>query len=165
MNALLIKIIKISGGIGAAFILLIMILSSGDVLARYGLGAPIKGAYEINEIMFLSAVFLGLAYTQLYKGHVRVELFVSRLPAKAAIILETILICIALIIYGLIGWEGLMALIDSIKAGEYRWGLIPIPLWPARLMVPLGTGILCLKFMSEVHSNIKKLVGTNLEGK
>jgi TRAP-type mannitol/chloroaromatic compound transport system permease small subunit len=42
--------------------------------------------------------------------------------------------------------------------GEYRWGLIPIPIWPARLMIPVGITLLFLRFVGDIVININTLV-------
>lgn len=146
------------GSASAVLIVLLMILTTADVLLRYSLNRPIKGAYEISEVFFLAAVFLGLAYTQQSRGHVRVELLINRLPPAAALALETTMLLLALFIYGLLGWQGLNAFLHSVVSGEFRFGLIRIPMWPARLMIPLGAFILCLRFVGEIVLNIRRLL-------
>ncbi len=149
--------IKILGGISAAAILALMLLTTCDVVLRYLLGAPIKGAYEISEVFFLSAVFLGLSYTQVFGEHVRVDLIISRLPANAARIVEVLILFLALLMYGLFAWAGAKAFWASFATGEYRWGLISIPLWPAKFMIPLGVGVLCFRFISEIVTKVRQI--------
>lgn len=145
------------GGLSAALIVGIMFLSSADVILRHLVGTPIKGAYELNEIFFLSAVLLGVAYTHRYKGHVNVELIVSHLSKRTAVTLETCMLVLALFIYALIAWMGGREFLNSWTTGEFRWGLIAIPLWPARLMIPVGIMLLCLRFIGEIVININTL--------
>lgn len=152
------KFIVLLGKIGALSIIAIMILTSADVVLRYIVGSPIKGAYEISEILFLSAVFLGLAYTQVYKEHVQVEVLTSLLPLRAQVILETFMLLLALFIYVILGWQGTEDFVKSVASGEYRWGLIQIPLWPARLMIPLGASVLCLRLFGEIVLNLRSLL-------
>lgn len=152
------KVIHIFGAIGAAFILAIMILTTIDVVGRYVIGSPLKGSVEISEILFLSAVYLGLSYTHLFREHVGVDLFVSRLSQRTRLVLETIMLLLALFTYGVLAWRGAGAFWTSLETGEYRWGLISIPLWPARLMIPLGVSALSLKFIAEIVRNIRKFL-------
>lgn len=135
-----------------------MIFTTADVIARYVVGSPLKGAYEISEILFLSAVLLGLSYTQLYKEHVRVDLLINHLSPRTNLVLETFMLLLAFFIYGLFTWRGWGAFLKSFDSGEFRWGLIPIPLWPARLMIPIGAFALCLMFTGEILVNIGKLL-------
>jgi len=146
------------GNLATACILVLMVLTTIDVVLRYILGMPLKGAYEISEILFLSAVFLGMAYTQLFREHVNVDLFITRLSKHTNLVLETLMLLPALLIFGLLTWQGIIAFWDALISGEYRWGLIRIPLWPARLMVPLGASFLCLRFIGEMIINIQKIL-------
>jgi TRAP-type mannitol/chloroaromatic compound transport system permease small subunit len=155
------KVIHILGGVSATFILTIMALTTVDVIGRYIIGSPLKGNVEISEILFLSAVYLGLSYTHLFREHVGVDLLISHLSKRARLFLETIMLLLALLIYGVLAWRGAGAFWTSVETGEYRWGLISIPLWPARLMIPLGVSALCLKFIAEIARNISKLLVEN----
>ena len=146
------------GNLATACILVLMVLTTIDVVLRYILGMPLKGAYEISEILFLSAVFLAMAYTQLFREHVNVDLFITRLSKHTNLVLETLMLLPALLIFGLLTWQGIIAFWDALISGEYRWGLIRIPLWPARLMVPLGASFLCLRFIGEMIINIQKIL-------
>ena len=152
------KVIHIFGAVGAAFILAIMILTTVDVIGRYIIGSPLKGNVEISEILFLSAVYLGLSYTHLFREHVGVDLLISHFSKRTRLFLETTMLLLALFTYGLLAWRGAGAFWASIETGEYRWGLISIPLWPARLMIPLGVSALCLKFIAEIVRNIRKFL-------
>jgi TRAP-type mannitol/chloroaromatic compound transport system permease small subunit len=153
------KVIHIFGAVCAALILTIMILTTVDVIGRYIIGSPLKGSVEISEILFLSAVYLGLSYTHLFREHVGVDLLISHFSKRTRLFLETFMLLLALLTYGVLAWRGGGALWSSIETGEYRWGLISIPLWPARLMIPLGVSALCLKFIAEIVRNISKLLG------
>jgi TRAP-type mannitol/chloroaromatic compound transport system permease small subunit len=145
------------GTLSAVLIVLIMFLSSADVLSRNFVGVPIKGAYELNEIFFLCAALLGIAYAQKYKAHVNVELVVSHLSKRTALILETCMTVVALLTYALVVWMSSLEFLNSWSSDEFRWGLIAIPLWPARLMIPLGFTLLCLRFIGEIVININIL--------
>ncbi len=151
------KTIRIFGAISAVVILSIMTLTTVDVIGRYIIGSPLKGNVEISEILFLSAVYLGLSYTHLFREHVGVDLLISHFSQRTRLVLETIMLFLALLTYGVLAWRGAGAFWTSVETGEYRWGLISIPLWPARLMIPLGVSALCLKFIAEIIRNINKI--------
>jgi TRAP-type C4-dicarboxylate transport system permease small subunit len=151
------------GSVGTVCILLLMILTTADVVLRYILGTPLKGAFEISEMLMLSSVFLGMAYTQSLHEHINADFLVSRLSKRTNLLLETVLLLPALLIYALLAWQGTIFFIDSLRTGEYRWGLLRIPLWPARLMVPLGASFLCIRFIGEIVINFRKLLNWNKE--
>jgi TRAP-type mannitol/chloroaromatic compound transport system permease small subunit len=150
-------IIVMLGRVSALLILFIMMITVVDVVLRYIFKAPLKGAYEFSEIFFLSSVFLGTAYTQLFRGHVNVDILITRLSSKTNLILEICMLLIALPILGLLTWQGAEAFLKSFSTGEYKWGLIKMPLWPARLMIPVGVCVLCLTLIGELSVNLTKL--------
>jgi len=152
------KVIKVLGNVATVCILILMVLTTLDVVLRYIFGSPLKGAYEVSEILFLSAVFLGMAYTQLFREHVNADLFISRLSKHTNLVLETVMLFPALFFFILLTWQGTIAFGDSFISGEYRWGLIRIPLWQARLMVPLGAFFLCLRFIEDIIINLQKIL-------
>ena len=151
------EIIIVLGVIATTFILILMGLTTADVVFRYILKSPLKGAYEISELLFLSAVFLGMGYTQLFREHVNADLLVSRFSKHTNLILETVMLFPALVIYGLLTWQGTKVFLQSFSILEFRWGLIQIPLWPARLAVPMGAFLLCLRFIQDIVVNLRHL--------
>lgn len=153
----------ILGKVGTICILILMLLTTADVVLRYIFGAPLKGAYEISEILMLSAVFLGMAYTQLHREHVRTDLFVVHLSKRTNLILETVLLFPALLMYVLLVWRGSVGFWESWTSGEYRWGLIRIPLWQARLMIPLGVSVFCMILIRDIVFNLRKLLNREEE--
>lgn len=69
------------GDVFARFILVVMmLLICADVFGRYVIRHPIVGAYEGAEFLMSSIVFVALAYTQLQKANVRVDLVYERFP-------------------------------------------------------------------------------------
>jgi len=152
------RIITVLGVMATISIIALMVLTTSDVVKRYIFADPIKGAYEISESLFLTAVFLGLAYTQLFHEHVNTDLFVRHLSKRANLILQTIMLLLSLTIYILFSRKGMEAFLTSLVEGEYRWGLIRIPLWPAKLMIPIGLSALCLRFIGEIVINIRDLL-------
>jgi TRAP-type mannitol/chloroaromatic compound transport system permease small subunit len=145
------------GKISALLLVIIMFLITIDVLSRYLLGRPVKGAYEITEMLFLSVVFLGLSYTQIYKGHVKVEFLVSRFSQQIQLYLDITMLIISFILYILLVWQGIEGFWESFQSGEYRWGLIKLPLWPVKFIIPFGALFLCFSFIDEILKNLSKL--------
>jgi len=70
------------GGVVLVGIALVTVISViGRALIWAGLG-PIKGDFEIVEMGCAIAVFLFLPLCQLRRGHVSVDIFISRLPLR-----------------------------------------------------------------------------------
>lgn len=58
----------------------LMGLTVFDVIGRYLLNAPVKGASELSELLLVATVFLGLPVVCLDGGHVTVDLLTKNMP-------------------------------------------------------------------------------------
>jgi len=72
-------------GIAASILLFcLMALTFADVVARYLLNRPIRGAFEITELGLLVLIFAGLPLVSHADEHVTMDFIDRMLPARAA---------------------------------------------------------------------------------
>ena len=83
-------------GIGAMGIA--MLLTTVDATLRYGFHSGIPGGYHLTEYLLVAMIALPLAQVQIEKAHVRVDLFISKIHARAFHIIEFTTILLALIL-------------------------------------------------------------------
>src|SRR4030067_2584755 len=76
------------GGVGACFLIPLMIITAGDVVGRDIFNHPIPGTVELSQYMLAVFILLGLAYAQQVKAHVNVSLFTSQLPVAVQLTLQ-----------------------------------------------------------------------------
>ena len=75
-------------GIAASAILLaMMLLTFADVVARYLLNFPIRGAFEVTELMLLVLIFAGLPLVSRADEHVTMDFIDRMLPPRAGLVL------------------------------------------------------------------------------
>lgn len=135
--------------VSIVMILAMMLLTVYDVGARYFFGSPLVGAYEYTEFLLVIIVASALAFAQISKRHVSVELLVARLPFGAQKFVNGLSGLVCLGIYALITWQGL-------KGAQMQWrngvtsGAYSIPLWPFYVFLAFGCGILCLAFLADL---------------
>ena len=123
---------RVLTGIGAIIVMVMMFLTSLDVVLRYVFKSPLPGAYELQEFLLVGVVFLGLAYIQALKGHLNVDLLTSRLSPRMQIFFGIIGYVICLIIFSLITWQSGLRAWKAFDIGQIREGLVGYPLWPAK---------------------------------
>ena len=95
-------------GLGAFFLIPLMLSTTADVLSRDLFNHPIPGAVELSEYLLSIFILLGLAYAQQAKAHVGVSLFTSRLSREFQRVLTIITTLICLSICAVLAWQGLM---------------------------------------------------------
>ena len=145
-------------------IMAMMLLTATDVIGRYVFNSPIQGSYEITEFMLVAVVFLGIAYVQLVKGHVKVEVATSWLPQRAQLALDIFAYFIGLVMFSLITWQSGIYAWDAFVTKEYTWGLLQLPLWPAKSFVTIGCAFLAIQYLADIITDSARLVrGVNYE--
>lgn len=76
--------------LAATILFCMMLLTSADVFMRYLLNAPIRGAFEIAEILMAIVIFAGLPLVSRHDEHVTVDFADRLLPAWARRITQVV---------------------------------------------------------------------------
>ena len=143
--------------IGMGFLIVLMLLITADVLLRATLNHPIKGSVELAELVMVMTIFLAMAYVQVQRRNIAVDILYDKFPAKVRAILDVIMTTLCLGISVLILWRSIefqMYLQDSGRGTV----VLNIPLFPFQLMVVIGYFMLCLVFITHVADAIRKAV-------
>ncbi|MGM7669217.1 TRAP transporter small permease [Microbacterium sp. A93] len=123
-------------------VLLLMIATVVDVSMRTLAGHGVPGVIEITEVLLVVTVFLAMMSSGRDGQHIRVTLLTDRLPEAAARLVRSIGLVLSLMIVGWLTWATIDKAIVSLRTAEYRFGLINVPIWPARVAIPIG--LVCL---------------------
>ena len=128
--------------VGGAGMLLAMLLGTADVVGTQFLGWPIHGVLEITESTMVLIVFGALAYAQIRRAHIRVELIYSHTGPRLRAAMDVIAGLAALTFFGLLVWQAVLEGVTSWNIRETADGLIQFPLYPARWILIVGTLLL-----------------------
>ena len=154
------------GAYGAALCLcLICTLITAQILGRLAdmvaaqlgidsLGLTIPGLADVSGFLLVGGSFLGLAYTFVHGGHIRVTLLIGHLPAKVRVFVELWCLTLALLLCCYLAFYEYRLLADSIAFGETSYGLVPIPLWIPQSTMLLGTTLFCLALLEAFISTL-----------
>jgi TRAP-type C4-dicarboxylate transport system permease small subunit len=89
---------NIGGYAGAIFIFLMVALIVVAVFFRRVLNSPVLFSDEISGYLLLGSIFLGLSYTFLTGGHVRVDdIVLNKFSGKAKVVLEMLFTLLAIL--------------------------------------------------------------------
>nr|WP_299239790.1 TRAP transporter small permease [uncultured Halomonas sp.] len=111
------------------------------------LNLTIPGLSEISGFLLVGASFLGLAYTFVHGGHIRVTLVTGQLPPKVRVFVELWCLSIALGLCGYLAWYTGVLMLDSIEFNEVSYGMVPVPLWIPQSAMLLGILLLTLALL------------------
>lgn len=138
------------------FVLLpLMLLTSSEVVSRAVWGRPIPGTVELSSYMLVIFILCGLAYTHQVRGHVRVNLLLTKLPPTLALAIEAITILLSLFIVGVLAWQGWVVGLEQKTVSD----MLRIPQLPFRLLVSLAGAGMFLELLVDLCEVLGKLIG------
>jgi TRAP-type mannitol/chloroaromatic compound transport system permease small subunit len=141
-------------------ILLMVLISAGNAVSRYGLNRSSNAWLEIQWYLFSAVFLLGAGYVMLHNGHVRIDVVASRLRPKVTAWIEIIGIVVFLApvcwIFLDFGWAMFHTSYASGEMSTDAGGLIR---WPVKILVPIGFGLLALQALSELIKRVAFLKG------
>ena len=154
------RLSSVAGWVATWMVLLACTISAGNALIRYSLNYSSNGWLEIQWYMFGAMVLLGTSQTLKMNEHVRVDLIFSSLSQRGQMWIDVIgftFFFLPVTIYlTKLSWPVFWSSWTSGEMSNSAGGLI---LWPAKLLVPLGFGLLTLQGISELIKRILFLQG------
>ncbi|MDP6391308.1 MAG: TRAP transporter small permease [Alphaproteobacteria bacterium] len=151
--------------VGGAGMLVAMFLGTGDVVGTQFFGQPIHGAKEITESTMVLIVFGALAYAQIRRAHIRVELIYTHVGPRGQAAMDVIGDLAALVFFGFLIWQCTGEAMLSWCIGEAADGLLRFPLYPARWILVVGTGLLMARLALDlIHDLGRVRSGEAFEG-
>lgn len=150
------RFVGILTGVAVGLLVPMMFLVTGDVIGRYVFNSPIPAVFEINShFLMVMVVFFPLAYVHQRKEHVFVTLFTDRFSPGGKAFLEGTSAILGLVVYGLIGWYGLQKAILSTRLLEYIPGVVNVPVWLSKWIIPIGCLAFCMELMRDAFNQFK----------
>jgi len=145
------RAVRYAAGIAASCCIFVMVCTIvPDSIGRFFFSKPLHGTLELNMLLMSAIVFLGLAWTQSQRGHVRVEVIISRTRPTIRNALNIICWAIAFVLFLAITIGGTEEAINSVRIGENLWGVKKFPVWPGKILAAFGSGLLCVQFLIDI---------------
>jgi TRAP-type mannitol/chloroaromatic compound transport system permease small subunit len=145
----------LSKTVGHAFAWCLAILTLGttyEVVVRYVFNAPTSWAFDFSYLMYGAMFFMAGAYTLSRGGHVRADMFYRLWRPRTQAMVE-------LVLYVIFFFPGVLALVvagwgygfESMRIREVSVNSpIGVPIWPLKMLIPFGAGLLALQGLAEV---------------
>jgi TRAP-type C4-dicarboxylate transport system permease small subunit len=131
-----------------------MFLTCADIVMRL-FRRPIPGTYEI--VGFLGAVVVGLAMAQttLERGHVAVQVVVTKLSPQVQEIIYLITHLLSILLFALLAWECVRYGNDFRTSGEVSL-TIRMPFYPVVYGIAFSAAIVCLVLFVDILQVLTK---------
>jgi TRAP-type mannitol/chloroaromatic compound transport system permease small subunit len=149
------RVSEVVGKVVSFLIIVLALVVGYDVVMRYVFDRPTVWAQEFSAMVFGTFIILGGAYTARTGGHVSMDILHSRFSKRGRAILDVItFILLTVPFLGVLIWKGGAAAWKSVVALEQdstQWGP---PLYPFRIMLPLGAFLFFLETVSKLTRDI-----------
>ena len=93
------------GVVASVILLAMMLLTFVDVVARYIFSRPVRGAFEITELMLLVLIFAGLPLVSFTDEHALMDFIDRLLSTRAQRALEGLVQAVCAAIMFLLAWQ------------------------------------------------------------
>ena len=76
-----------------------------DIIGNKFFKNPIPGAIEIVAFLGVVVTAFAIAYTQILRGHIRVEFIVMRLPVRVQAIIASFVLLLGIVLFAMLAWR------------------------------------------------------------
>ena len=140
-----------------SMIVFMAVLAAYGSARRYVFNSPEPVSYELGKMFLLLSFVLAIAAVDLQNRFLRCDLLLERFPGSFCNIISNIVSPIlGIIFFGIITWISFGDSMRAYKIDQHSQSSWPVPLFPIKLMIPVGYGFLCLVLLIRlVHGLIR----------
>jgi len=143
--------------VGGLTVFALMLLSVAQILGRKFFNLPLSGFIDWVEQAMAIFAFLGIAYCQRLGGHIRMDIVVGALKGRLLWSTEFFTTFIMFILTVLIAYGSWQHFDRAYTLGDSSID-IGLPLWPAKLMVPMALFFLSLRLFIQLWGYMRAIV-------
>ncbi|KJS29579.1 MAG: hypothetical protein VR64_20430 [Desulfatitalea sp. BRH_c12] len=138
--------------VGMIWVLVMMVLTSIDVTTRYFFSSPVRGSFELSELMLAVFGMLGMAYTEKMGANVKVRILENFLPSRVVLFLNSLTYLLSLGIVLIIVYQ---SFVMGIEEYHYKTSSdsLGVPVYPFYFLLSFGSFVLSAQLaLSMVNS-------------
>jgi len=151
---------------GSVWVLLLILLVTGDAVGRSFFAAPIVGTVELTQISIVGIVFMQLGDAVRSGRLTRSETFLDLLRLarpRAAAALEALFCLLGALYMGIGLWGSVPLLLEAIERNSWigNEGVFTAPVWPVKTVIVAGLAVCLVQFLRLCLESFRKtLVGS-----
>ena len=135
MERLVVGLNWVAGG----FILVMLAITVMDVFGKFVLNMPFKGTLEvISYYCLIGSVFLALPYVALKREHISSEIMYTNLSEPRKKGMDIFAAIVSLLFFAIFAYYMCIEAYRSFLIREEAFGSVFIPIWPSKMMMPVG---------------------------
>jgi TRAP-type C4-dicarboxylate transport system permease small subunit len=127
-----------------------------DASSRWISGKGLAGALNLEELLMVVICFFSVSVSWREGDFIRIDLLSSRFPKRTQLIVDLFAILLALGCCVALIWFGIGSTVTAFNQG-LRPPALALPLWPWKLIIPIGALFLCYEMVARLIQNIRQL--------
>lgn len=141
-------------------LMLAVLICSGNAIMRYGFSMSSNAWLEIQWYLFSLVFLLAAPYTLRRNEHVRIDVLASKLPKRVQIWIDMFgLVLFLLPMLVITMYYSIPFAILSVKGMEMSSNAGGLPVWPVKILIPVGLAFFVLQGISELIKRIGYVMG------
>jgi TRAP-type C4-dicarboxylate transport system permease small subunit len=130
--------IRLASALGAVVLLALALIGTTDILSTRILDQPIPGVIKMSEAGLVLVLFLGLAVATRNRGHIRVDMLITRLGPGTRRFFDAIASLFTAGFFAVWTWQMWYMTAKSWSIREASTGMLSFPLYPIKSILFLG---------------------------
>jgi TRAP-type C4-dicarboxylate transport system permease small subunit len=156
VDAVAAPLCRVLGGVAAACLAAMALLTVADVLGRYFLNRPVPGALELSEFALVLVVYLALGATGRSGGQVVVDIALERFPPRLRALSAAANALLAVGFWSLIAWRSALQAREVALRGEVST-ILGLPTFPFVYTVALGSAVMALALSGRLLAALPRI--------
>jgi TRAP-type mannitol/chloroaromatic compound transport system permease small subunit len=125
-----------------------------EIVARYVFNSPTIWAHGVSQRMFAVYYILSGGLVSLTRSHVAMDLIYTKWSPRGKAIADLFTFALVLVFGGILFWESISYAADSLRMLEPDNTPFRAPLYPVKMIVPIGVFILLLQELANAIRNV-----------
>ena len=150
------KLLVVLNYVSVICIFLMSFLIFADVVGRYCFNHPIPGTTEVVKCSIIVIVFFGISYTLQQKRHIRTTIILDRMSPIGKVWFDLMAYFLCAIIFFVLAIFASQAGWESLLVREFDGVQVKVPVYPSRLVIVLGSGLLVIQAVVDFLGNLKE---------
>lgn len=147
--------------LSGVLIVIMMFTATYGVVRRYVFSSPEPYSYEISTMFLLFSFVFAISAVEKLSRHIRVDFISGHLSERLQhVVLNVIAPIMGLFFAFMLTWQGFEVALFSLKIGEVSSSSWREPLFPIKLMVPIGYALLFLVLLTRIYKGFASLKGS-----
>ncbi len=153
-------LMAIMNAAGTAWIAVITVVITADILGRTLFNAPLIGVPEIVKVSVVAIVWLQMAHTLKIGGHIRSDVVLDRLSPRGKAAVNILAALLGIFVFGFLVYSAWPQMIEGWRVHEFEGELpVRVPTYPVRTILVLGAALTGIEFLIFGWRNARVALG------